>query len=408
MKKYIPVMLIVLCLAFSSTKVFAEEIFDESLFIEDSGSYSEETINSDYGTGGEDKTSEELSKEVLEDVQNQIDNVVPEQTENILEENNITQDGNGEVKNFSIGTMFNIIKDEIFSNIKEPISLFGNLMFILIITSLFYGFNSSFLNQSLSKVISFVTTISVTTILIEPIINSIDVVSATIEECSVFLKAFIPIFGSLLTASGKPISTVTYSTLLFMLSQFVSFAIANIIVPVILLFLAFSLSGCVNDTINIEPITNGVKKTTYIVLGIMITVFVSFLTLQGIVASSGDAVSLKAGKFLVGNFVPVIGGAITDALSSMYTYMGLIKNTTGVFGIVIMVITFLPSLIEICLISMFVYIASVISDVLSLNQITVLLKSIQSCFSIMIASFVTYIILIIITFTIIISVGVGV
>lgn len=54
----------------------------------------------------------------------------------------------------------------------------------------------------------------------------------------------------------------------------------------------------------------------------MMTVFTGLLSIQSIVGTSADTLGVKAAKFVVSNFVPIVGSAVADAYTTMRSGLG--------------------------------------------------------------------------------------
>lgn len=78
----------------------------------------------------------------------------------------------------------------------------------------------------------------------------------------------------------------------------------------------------------------------------MMTVFTGLLSIQSIVGTSADTLGVKAAKFVVSNFVPIVGSAVADAYTTMRSGLGLLRGATGAFGIIALCVTLLPPILE--------------------------------------------------------------
>ena len=73
------------------------------------------------------------------------------------------------------------------------------------------------------------------------------------------------------------------------------------------------------------------------------------VTIKGALASSADSVSVKGIKLLAGNTIPIVGGAIGDAYTSVLGSLNLIKGTVGAFGIFAIAAVNIPVITEMLL-----------------------------------------------------------
>lgn len=355
--------------------------------------------------GQEEQGIEEFGEEIKQEAKEELEGALSEEVKEKMEEHNLNTLDQENFLGFKIGDFFSLIFDYCKAYFKTPLLLFANIVLIILLTALLNGFQGEFLNEQLKRVLSYVSVVAVLAVLIKPLLGLFENLESVILTCNNFLVSFTPIFASIITLSGKGVSALTYSTLLFTFSQFVGFAIKAFIMPLLSIFLAFGVTGATSVSIQMKSITSGIKKCITTALGVLTTVFVAFLSLQTLVANAGDGVSVKAGKFIVGNFVPVIGGALSDAFASVYSYMGVIKSLVGSFGIVSMVLTFLPSLVQFALTYLFIYLAKMVSELLDINGISDLLDNVCTCLSIMLAVIICFAFLMIISVTIILVVG---
>ncbi|MGN1105939.1 MAG: stage III sporulation protein AE, partial [Huintestinicola sp.] len=96
----------------------------------------------------------------------------------------------------------------------------------------------------------------------------------------------------------------------------------------------------------LSSVTGLMKKITTLFLGFGMTVFTGLLSIQSIVGASADTLGVKAAKFVVSNFVPVVGSAVADAYSTMRSGLGLLRGAAGAFGIIALCVTLLPPVLE--------------------------------------------------------------
>jgi hypothetical protein len=67
-------------------------------------------------------------------------------------------------------------------------------------------------------------------------------------------------------------------------------------------------------------------------LGGLLTIYVGYLTISGVIAGSVDAVTLKSTKLAISGIVPVVGSVIADAAETIAASASIIKNTIGIAG----------------------------------------------------------------------------
>ena len=68
-------------------------------------------------------------------------------------------------------------------------------------------------------------------------------------------------------------------------------------------------------------------------LGVGFTLFLGVLTVQGATSASYDGVTMRAAKYAVDKFVPVIGGAFKDTADTLVGCSIVVKNAVGAVGL---------------------------------------------------------------------------
>ncbi|MBR6607580.1 MAG: hypothetical protein IKK98_02805, partial [Oscillospiraceae bacterium] len=168
-----------------------------------------------------------------------------------------------------------------------------------------------------------------------------------IRDSAAFLNGFIPVFCGIITASGQPVTAGTYHLLLFGASQMISQTVSQLLLPLIGVFLAISFTAAAVPQLSLDKIAAAMKKAVNWSLGLMLTVYVGLLSLQSMVATGADTLTVKTAKFVTSSFVPVIGSALSDAMLTAQACLKMLRTSVGVYGILAAVITYLPLLLEI-------------------------------------------------------------
>jgi stage III sporulation protein AE len=102
------------------------------------------------------------------------------------------------------------------------------------------------------------------------------------------------------------------------------------------------------------------------VFGFVTLCLSAVLMFQGMIAKSADSLAMRGIKFAVGQFVPFVGGAVNEALSTIMGGIGKIRTATGVFGAVIVCLIAAMPVIRVLLHKMFLELVSVCAGILGL------------------------------------------
>jgi len=64
------------------------------------------------------------------------------------------------------------------------------------------------------------------------------------------------------------------------------------------------------------------------------TVFLAVVAIQGAAGTVADGIALRTAKYLVGAFVPVVGGMLADSVELVVTSSLLLRNAANLLGLV--------------------------------------------------------------------------
>lgn len=356
----------------------------------------------------EEETNQQIIKDQIEfSGANNLYDSLPKDVKDDLNKNGIDEINPEKFMNFSIGNIFSAFINTFKDNVSFPLKMLFSILGIVLICALVNSLQSSMADNSYKKTFAVVAILTTCGIILNPIVSCIIETSKIIQQCAEFILSFIPVFTGIMIAGGKGISGATYSTVLFSVIQIVSYIASTILVPLLGIYLALSIVSCFSDTLNIDGLNNSIKKFVLWGLGLMLTVFIGLLTIQGFVANSADTLGIRTTKFFIGSFVPVVGGALNEAFSTIQGCMGILKSTVGVFGIIVIVITFVPILLKVTLLMISLNIGASLSDIFQVDIISKLLKNISSTLSLICGIIICFALFIIVSTTIMLLMGVG-
>lgn len=336
-----------------------------------------------------------------------LNNNLPNGVRDDLQKIGITSSKPSDLQEFSINTFFEYLFSKVVEIISKPFFSLAGCFAIILICALFDGMKTTMPNTSFNGVLSVITSICICGVIIMPIIECMSNISQVIKAFGNFMICFIPIFSGVVAVSGGSVSSLGYSATIFTLAQILSVFIVDILLPAIGIFLALSVTGAFNESINISGIISSIKKGVIFVLSLLVTIFIGLFTLQNSIAVSTDSIGLKTGKFLSSSFIPIVGGALGDALSSILSCLLLIKSAVGGFGIMVCLVTLLPPIL---MVVFFIFAISLIvgfAKILNMSFIANMMNAIKDCFSILFAFLICYGILIISTTSIMINMSAG-
>jgi len=339
---------------------------------------------------------------------NELYDKTPDEAKEILDNLGVDKIDYKTLLTLSPTDFFKALWQILLTQLRKPLVILASITGVAVLCSLVEGLNVSIGQRSLDTVFNVVAILCICTAVVNPIVECIRSAAAAIQSCADFILSFIPVFVSLVAVGGQPVSATTYNTFLLLTSEVISKITANQLVPLVTIYLAFCIVGALTPSMNLSGAASTAKSIVTWALGLLVTVFVGLLGIQSLVASGADTVAMKTGKFLIGSFVPVVGKALSDALTTAQSCVKLLKTTVGAYAVAVASLTFLPSLLQTIVWYFAVNLGSTVSDVLGAQQIGKVLKACATALSLLLAIIAFVALLFIISTTIMLVVGMNI
>ena len=382
MKKFIFLMLFFITILFSSFTVYADT--------EDATEYTTEGIyNSQYEQSGADALLRELTPEVKKQ----------------LKDIGVTSPSWQELNSMSFFDIFGSIMNTIQQQSVTPLNCVVKIMGVVMLVALINSVKSSLGSSSLTAVLNSVATLTVSIILIQPVCQTIEYSTTIIKLSADFMLIFIPVMAGIMLTMGQSLQAAGSYTMVMGAGTAVSQISNNILVPLLSTFLGISVVSGISQRVNLNGFCELINKVLKWVLTFTMSVFTAILTMQSIISSSADSAGVKATRFAISSFVPLVGGALSEAYQTVRGCMGMLKSGVGVFAILATGTIYLPAIISCLLWLAAINIAIALAGVFDMGDIIKLLKSVTTVINSLIAILLCCMIIFIVSSAIMLMAG---
>ena len=269
-----------------------------------------------------------------------IADAIDDETADILNEIGIDEISFEKLFSVSASKVFSVLFNITKRSLKEPLKFLASATGILILTALF----STFLDSS--RIVSVIGNSVIALSVAVPVINGVTTAFSVLESLNVFTTAFAGVFAMLVSASGKVALGTSYASLAVLSDTLFSALLTGFSQPAVNAMCSLGFLSCFDLYKFSEKISSVVKKAYITFLGFIGTFFSGIVTLKGVMGAGADSLTSRGIRFVVGRTVPIVGGAVSDTYSALVSSLSLIKSTVGIFGIVTVVLTVFPSLLE--------------------------------------------------------------
>lgn len=262
---------------------------------------------------------------------------------------NMKDAGSGKLDRHKIGQNF---KRVLFKELNSTFKLMSILIVICIVCSLLKNLEDAFSNNNISSVAYFACLSTMVIIIAKSFYIGIDVAKSTIEGINNFMYALIPVLMTLLASIGGITQAAFFDPIIIAILNIGVTVISKIIIPLIIMSFVLNFVNNISDDYKISNLSSFIKNSVIWIQGIVMTVFVAFLTIRSITTKTMDEVTLKTAKFTVDTVIPVVGKSLSDAISTVAGYSLLIKNAVGTLGLIILILIMLMPIIKLFIMAM--------------------------------------------------------
>ncbi len=230
-------------------------------------------------------------------------------------------------------------------------------------------------NKGVSDVINFVFLSVTVLIVIIAFKNILQSTNTTISYISSQMQIVFPILITLLASIGSIASISIYNPLVAVLTGTVNIVFNKFLYPLFITIFIFTILSNLTDTIKLDKLGGFMMSMFKWTVGIVFTIFMGFLSIQGISAGKYDSVSIKTTKFAMKSYIPIIGSYVSDGIDFLILGSVLVKNSIGLIGVLILLITILSPILMIIVYKLALQLSSGILEMTGSKKISTFLAS---------------------------------
>ncbi|MFZ5353562.1 MAG: stage III sporulation protein AE [Bacillota bacterium] len=292
--------------------------------------------------------------------------------------------------------------------IKEVIlnfNLMGKIIVLAIFCAVLQNLHSAFEGDTVGKLAYNICYMLIIIISIKSFYTAMKLGSDAIDTMVSFMQSLIPTLLALLVSVGGITSSTVFQPIVFGSISVITTFIKVAIIPMIFLSAVLSILNNLTEQVNVSRLAGLIRQTAVGLLGLILTIFLGIMSVQGVAASSLDSVTVKTAKFAVDNFIPIVGKFLTDALDTVVSCSMLIKNGIGVVGLLVLVIICSVPLLKMFSIIVIYKLSSALIQPILDNQIVQCLNDMSNSLLILLASVIAVGVLFFIAITVIMGAG---
>lgn len=288
----------------------------------------------------------------------------------------------GEVDN---QTLFKKVLSLLGGELVDGLTVLGSILAIVVIHSILKSVSESLENDTISKLIYYVQYILIVTIVMMNFSDIVQVVKDTCNNLIGFMNILIPLLISLMIYTGSITTSGVLEPIILFLINFIGNIIQTVIIPIVLIFTSLIVISKISNNVQIDKLSSFLKSGVVWFFGIILTVFVAVISLEGTLSSSVDGITAKTTKAVVSSAIPVVGKILGDAVDTVLGCGIILKNAVGVIGIMIAIGICIIPILKLGVFTIAYKFMSAICEPIADKNITSLLEQIGDVYKIFLA-----------------------
>lgn len=307
-------------------------------------------------------------------------------TENTFENVNInelfTSAITGKIDNSTImKTIVNIIGKEVLN----CATTLGSILVIIVIHSILKSISEGLENKSISQITYYVQYILIVTLIMTNFSDILQMVKASIQSLVGFMNSLVPLLITLMLTTGNFASASILEPIILFIITFIGNFITTILLPFVLISTALAIISKVSNKIQVDKLSKFFNSTVVWILGVVLTLFVGVISVEGSLSSTVDGITAKTTKAAVSNFIPVVGKILGDAVDTVIGCSNILKNAVGIVGVIVVIAICVEPIIKLAILMGLYYLAGAICQPIADEKIVKLLEEMGNTFKMLLA-----------------------
>jgi len=283
-------------------------------------------------------------------------------------------------------SIFGFLISIFFFNLTRMLPFILAILGICAAFSIISSIKGGFSSESVENIVKFACVSLISVILFTQIFSIISSAANVVNNLTDQINVVFPLILTMMAASGAVSTAASYTPAVAILGQILTSIIVLIALPVFILSVVFDIVGNLSDTVRLKKLSAFFTSALKWVMGTAFFVFIAFLSVRGITASVRDTISLRTARFAINNYVPIIGGYLSEGMSLVMAGSTIVKNAVGFTAIILLLVTIAPLVVNLLVLSLSLSLLGAVVEPFELkgvsNILTGVSKSLKSLLAI--------------------------
>lgn len=252
---------------------------------------------------------------------------------------------------FDLLSLLGMLSELFFGEAKTSFGLLGQLMLLGIIAAILRVFEDSLQGEA-AGVGQWVVYLAFLLLAVKCFHLGMELGTETIATAANFLYALLPvILSSFALVGGTAAATMVQPSVLGVITLFMGL-LERFFLPLLTVMAALTVCSHLSRRFSFKNFIELIRSVILISLGFLMMLCTGVLSLSGIAAGTIDGLGAKSLKMAAGNFIPVVGGYISDAFDSILGAGLLLRSSIGIFGVIVVAVILIVPVLRILIMAL--------------------------------------------------------
>ncbi|AUN15382.1 stage III sporulation protein AE [Paraclostridium sordellii] len=294
----------------------------------------------------------------------------------------------------------------LFEELKASLKVASIIFVLALLSSILKSLDNSFSSGAVSQVTTYIVFIVMVTLTLVGFKDVLNICNNTIDSMINLMQIVMPILITFLVVMGFPITSTVMTPIFMGGVTFINIVFKNFLFISITIGFAVLVINNISSSIKLKKLSSFIKQINLITIGAIFTIYLGLVSIQGMYVKSLDGFAIKSTKFAIGNFIPVVGGFVSDSFDIILSSSQLIKNLFGGVGLIILIGICLIPIVKIISIILVYKASAMIVEPVGEENISNFLNEISNLMAIMLGCIIAITIMFFVTIAIVISISV--
>lgn len=353
-------------------------------------------------SGGGVALADDGGAEINENLQNLLDKLDLSQLQQYLDEHTdsyLFNFGNtakdiveylihGDVKS-DYGGYLNEIFFITFKDVISLIPAFASVAAIGLLSAIVSAAEGTLIGKSTSKIVHLACYSLIILIVASMLTGVVSQCVESINSVKKQIEIITPILATLTVLTGGTSSAAIYSPSAIFLSGGAVEIVSGFVFPATIAVIVLNLMSKLNPQMSFSGVTALIKSIMKWVIGVTVTVFSIFITMQSSASSLFDGILFKATKYVVGNSVPIVGNFLSSGFDMLTSAGLLIKSSVGLCGLLLLLFEIIKPVVLLIAFSLILKLVGAVIQPIGENTLYSLLSDLSKDVEFFIAGLLT-------------------